>query len=272
MDEERTRPLPKTGQTGAARIRPRRSRKPDRSKASSHPDRRQQYSRVRVPTAEPDWRPQLAYAVGLLATDGGLTGGKTVSLPSKDLDLLETYRSCLGTDAPIRPNQGCFRVQITNVELFDWLRSIGIGPRKSRTLGAIQVPDRFFFDLTRGLLDGDGSVKNSVVVPNPRRYPLHTYQRLRVEFYSASPGHIDWLRRELDRHLGIKGWIGVKRKAGYAPLFALRYSKHESIALLSRLYADPDAPRLERKWKRWNDFCTKGKPTRMWRRAGVMKR
>lgn len=230
------------------------------------PDRRRRYAPVRVPRDEQSWTGELAYAVGLLATDGGLTGGKTVVLVSKDKDQIETFRSCVRTDAPIRMNRGIYRVQITDVNFFRWLESIGVTRRKSLTLGAVRVPDHLFLDFTRGLLDGDGSVKNSLVVPNPRRYPHHTYQRLRVEFHSASLDHVTWLRAELRRLIGLEGWIGVKRQARRSPLFVLRYSKHESIAMLSKLYADPAAPRLARKWMIWINFRENGKPTRIWTR------
>lgn len=234
-------------------------------------DRRHRYKRVQVPACDEDWTRDLAYAVGLLATDGGLTGGKTVTLVSSDVDLLETYRACLKTDAPIFFNWNCHRVQITNVDFFRWLESIGVTPRKSLTIGAVEVPERFFLDFTRGLLDGDGSVRNSIVVPNPKRYPHHHYQRLRVEFHSASPAHLTWLQGQLRCLLQLDGWFGINQKRDRSTMFVLRYSKHESIALLTRLYEDPAAPRLDRKWRRWRDFCEKGKPTRMWsRRSGAI--
>lgn len=218
-----------------------------------------------APTTDAEWTGEFAYAVGLIATDGNLSpDGKTVVQVSKDRDLLETFLMCLRTGRPITVNQGAFRVQICDVPFYDWLLRIGITPRKSLTLDSLRVPDSVFLDFVRGLMDGDGSVKNSLVVPNPRRYPAHTYQRLQVLFHSASNVHLDWLRAELCRRLGLRGWIGVRQRGRPSPLYVLRYSKHESIALLSALYADPSAPRLDRKWKRWEDFCTKSKPTRMW--------
>lgn len=43
------------------------------------------------------WSPELAWAIGLIATDGNLSpDGRHLSIPSKDLDLLESLRSCLG--------------------------------------------------------------------------------------------------------------------------------------------------------------------------------
>lgn len=132
------------------------------------------------------------------------------------------------------------------------------------------MPDAVFAHFVRGLLDGDGSVVFSTVIPNPRRYPGHTYPRLRAQFLSASEAHIAWLRDRVRALYSLNGWIQVRRHEGDAPLYVLRYSKHEAIALLTELYRDPSAPRLERKFRVWNAFMTTARPTRMWtRRSGV---
>lgn len=227
-------------------------------------DRRIKWPRISVPGADDDWSGQLAYAVGLLASDGCLGGGKTVHFTSKDRDLVETFRICIGAEAPIGRNQDAYRVQISDIRFYRWLESIGVTPRKSLTLGTLAVPRRFMLDTVRGLLDGDGSVHVGMTVPNRARYPGHTYQRLRVRFHSASSLHIEWLRSEIRAMLGLKGWVTAQKKPGSRLLFVLRYSKHESIALLEKLYEDPTAPRLERKWLRWIAFRDHGKPTRTW--------
>ena len=233
-------------------------------------DRRIRSPRFRPPRGDEDWTTGLAYAVGLIATDGCLSSDrKTVVQVSKDLEILEAFRSGLGSRAPIRHNSRALRVQVVDVGLYDWLESVGLTPRKSLTLGPLQVPDHLFFDFVRGLLDGDGSIKTQVVVPNPRTYPQHTYQQLRVQFHSASERHLSWLRSEIRRLAELNGWMGVRKKRRHRPLYELRYSKHESMRLLRQLYQDPAAPRLGRKWRKWNDFVSHGKPTRMWsRRSG----
>ena len=217
------------------------------------------------PTSDSEWTAYLAYAVGLIATDGCLSKDrKTVAQTSKDYELLETFTRCLRSAAPIRRNQRAYRVQIVDVGLYRWLESIGLTPRKSLTLGSLHVPASVFSHFVRGLLDGDGSVIYTTVTPNPRRYPLHTYPRLRVQFISASETHLTWLRERLSTLYKLSGWMTVRVTPGRAPLHILRYAKHESISLLTELYRDPPAPRLERKWHIWNDFVTKARPTRIW--------
>lgn len=52
----------------------------------------------------PGWSAEIASVVGLIATDGNLGRKKpAISIVSKDIDLLETVRRCLGLAAPIKP-------------------------------------------------------------------------------------------------------------------------------------------------------------------------
>jgi len=110
------------------------------------------------------WSPELAYAVGLIATDGNLSpSGRHVSVSSGEREVLETFLRCIDRRAKIGHVKGGFgthglRVQIGDVGLYRWLQSIGLTPRKSLTLGPIDVPDAVLCHLLRGLLDGDGSV------------------------------------------------------------------------------------------------------------------
>lgn len=233
---------------------------------------RSRWARIRLPGIDAEWTPEFAYAIGLLATDGCLGGRKAVILTSKDRDLLETFKRCIAAEAPIGRNRHAYRVQVMDVRFYRWLEWIGVTPRKSLTLGALSVPDAFVLHTVRGLLDGDGSIYTGLTIPNRKRYPHHSYQRLWVRFHSASLAHIEWLRALLERSLGIRGFVTFKRPRTerHAIVWILRYAKHESMRLLDALYADPAAPCLERKWKSWVDFRDHGKPTRTWtRRSSV---
>ena len=115
-----------------------------------------------APVITEDWNTHLAYAVGLIATDGCLVRGRTIAFNSKDHELVASLLQCLGKNnkiAPFRTRVGntAYRTQIGDVGFYRWLLTIGLSPRKSLTLGAISVPDEFLLALVRGLLDGDGS-------------------------------------------------------------------------------------------------------------------
>jgi len=52
--------------------------------------------RRRAAPASTEWTPTLAYAVGLLATDGCQTDGRHLAFPSADRELVEILLRCLG--------------------------------------------------------------------------------------------------------------------------------------------------------------------------------
>ena len=109
-------------------------------------------------------------------------------------------------------------------------------PNKSKTLGALKIPDGYFADFLRGHLDGDRSIK---VYQDPI---WKNSQRIYVTFLSASLEHINWLRYRIESLFGVKGFI---RKA--PRIFMLTYSKRESLTLLPHLYHNQNIPCLQRK-------------------------
>jgi hypothetical protein len=208
------------------------------------------------------WSPTLAYAVGLIATDGNLSPNhKSTNVVSADVDLLEAFKRCIPRAGRIGPHgPTAWHVTVSSVDFYRWLQSIGLTPAKSLTLGALDVPDVVFTDLARGLMDGDGSIENYVHHPagNVRRYPNYRYERLNVSFHSASRPHLVWLRERLNRLMSIDGAILTSKRKDYPnPMYELKYGKHASLALLPKMYADPGSPRLDRKWRIWEAYLAR---------------
>ena len=139
-----------------------------------------------------EWSAEMAYVVGLTATDGCLaSGSRGITFKSMDRQLVETYRRLLGRSNKIgteRTKTGsiCYRLQFKDTRLYRWFQSVGVTPRKSLTLGAIEVPDEFFAPLVRGLLDGDGSISNGVWKADTTRRSDYYYEWLRTRFVSAA--------------------------------------------------------------------------------------
>lgn len=189
------------------------------------------------------WAPNLAYAVGLLATDGGMSPpGHLIDLTSKDREQLENYRYCLNISTPITKKYSgngnqYLRVQFKNVFFYSFLLSVGLTPAKSKTLGSLKIPNEFFFDFLRGVFDGDGCTYSYF---DPR-------WRSSFMFYSSvtssSPKFIKWLRRVLVKELSIYGHITTTKNKHYQ----LRYAKKESLKLLKKLYVRPGCVCLSRK-------------------------
>lgn len=214
-------------------------------------------------TFDPTWTPTLAYAVGLIATDGGLVRGRSISVPSADRELVELLLRCLGKSNMIsveRSNRGgvyC-RTQIGDVALYRWLVSIKIEPRKSLTIEAIDIPDELLLPLARGLLDGDGSIMNKTARADTKRRSDYRWEYLQTKFVSASRNHLIWLRERLREATGLEGNLMTnKARDGRHACYALRFSKHGSERLQPLLYSDPAAPRLTRKWRIWADYAAR---------------
>jgi hypothetical protein len=211
-----------------------------------------------------EWSPAIAYAVGLIATDGCLyRDGRHIAFVSKDEEQMRTFLNCIERPhlryhlAQSSTGGWAFRVQVSHVVLYRWLISIGLTPRKSLVLGALDVPPAHLFSLVRGLLDGDGSIYTGVHRPTKRRYPSYWYERLSTSFLSASPTHVEWLRGRLRDVLQIDGSVEVRQREDRTTMFRLKYAKRESLVLLANLYQGDSQPRLTRKWLKWDLYLSR---------------
>jgi LAGLIDADG-like domain len=154
----------------------------------------------------PKWSAELAYVVGLMASDGCLgTARGYINFTSKDRELVATVKRVLKRSNPITVKknqwgQPALYIQWRDVVLHEWFISIGITPKKSKTIGEVLVPDRYIMHFVRGVWDGDGTVYSYV---DPR-WGTHMFY---VAFASASPRFIDWLRSVLLENVGVSGHI-----------------------------------------------------------------
>lgn len=206
------------------------------------------------------WNANLAYAVGLLTTDGNLSSDKRhIIFVSTDTELIKTFRKCLNKGNKISKNppgqfskKQAYRIQIGDVVLYDWLKKIGLTPNKSLSIGKIKIPDKYFPDFLRGHLDGDGSIIYYKDRYNTKLNPKYIYDRLFLFFISASKKHMTWLRNKIYKLVGVRGSIQqrvTKTQAGTNPLNRLKYSTKEAKILLNWIYYKPGLPCLERKYK-----------------------
>ncbi|MDP9245216.1 MAG: hypothetical protein M3O64_01060 [Chloroflexota bacterium] len=216
--------------------------------------------RRKGPTTSTEWTPVLAYAVGLLATDGCQTDGRHLAFPSADRDLVEILLRCLGKTnkiSEVRTRRGglIYKTQIGDVRLCKWLLTVGVTPRKSLTLGPLNVPDEYILECARGLMDGDGGITNFTHAATKKTYPDYRYERIVVGFNSASRAHLDWLREKLHPFADAPGWLGVTAATTERHEFVtLRYGKTDGLRLLPFLYRDATVPRLERKYRIWQSY------------------
>jgi hypothetical protein len=198
--------------------------------------------------------------VGLIATDGNLARKRAaITIVSKDTDLLETVRRCLGLITPIKPHGGgygnrCHHLAWHDRSFYEWLRGIGLTPAKSLTLGPLSVPDEYFADFFRGCIDGDGSIRVYTDRYHVRKCERYVYERLYVSIVSASQPFVEWLQMSVRRLTGAAGSMTVSHRQGAHPLWELRYAKAQSIRLLTWMYHAPDVPCLNRKREKAGRF------------------
>lgn len=192
-----------------------------------------------------EWSPALAYAVGLIATDGNLSkDGRHIIFTSKDDDLIDTFQRCLGiADTVVNKKRGGYRhtlayqVQFSDVLFYRWLLDIGLSPNKSKIIPALLIPDEYFFDFLRGCFDGDGHI--------------YAYRDMRwrssfmyyIGFSSASKIFLEWLNETIARMLGYN--VRVKK---VARAYQLSYAKTASKTLLKHMFYREDVPHLKRKF------------------------
>lgn len=183
------------------------------------------------------WRPELAYAIGLLASDGCLAKKVTlVDLTSKDREQLLNFCKCIGVNLFIGKKSSGFglkknnlRIQFKNVFFYNFLLSIGLTPAKSKTMGPLKIPKKYFFDFLRGAFDGDGCTYSYW---DKRWRSSFMYY---VCFASASPLFLGWLQSSIENSLNIRGHI--TRTKGRS-CEQLKYAKQDGLKLLKKMYAD----------------------------------
>jgi len=216
--------------------------------------------KVKLADKDFKWTPELAYAVGLLTTDGNLSkDGRHMDFTSKDKELVELFKKCLQLNNKIgRKNSGScpkkkyYRVQFGNIVFYRWLQRLGLTPHKSKTIGTLKIPDKYFSDFLRGHLDGDGQVWTYKDRWNTFKNPKYIYTRLWTRFLSASKIHIQWLKKNITRLTGIKGhtWERKILKPNQTTnMWEVKFAKKDSIKLLSWLYHSPNVPCSIRKRK-----------------------
>lgn len=212
--------------------------------------------KAKLPFKEFTWTPELAYIVGLLATDGNLSSdGRHIIMRSSDYDLIETFKRCLDlkNKISITHNDGyakkpSFRIQFGNVQFYNWLLSIGLTPAKTYTIGALKIPYDYFRDFLRGHLDGDGTIFTYRDTYNTYKGKRYVNTRLYTKFISVSENHIRWLHSMIQKNSPVRGVIDQRKPAeGRVSMWGVRFSKYESLKLFHWLYYKEGLPALQRK-------------------------
>ncbi len=199
------------------------------------------------------WTPELAYVVGLVTADGNLKKrSNRVTFPSIDRELIEIYQQCLGVSLHVYTHHKPGRLPSYSVALSDpayrgFLEGVGLTPAKTkdRTLGTLKIPDEFFRDFFRGVIDGDGTIG---VYAISKRQP--NTRRLTVRLPSVCQPFLVWIRDTIARLAVVEGTV-YRVAGGFILWFGGRKAHH----LLTWLYYAPDLPCLQRKRGVWEIYA-----------------
>ncbi len=194
------------------------------------------------------WSTELAYAVGLITTDGSLSIDKYhIVLVSTDIQLLRTFKRILNLKNKIAlrkdtrtGRKDCYYIQFGDIVFYKWLLELGLTPNKTKTIGELKIPDKYFFDFLRGHFDGDGSCYSYW---DPRWKSSFMFY---VIFTSGSLKHLQWLKNQINHSLGITGHLGSAGKR----VWLLRYPKEKSKKIIARMYYKKNLPCLKRKYEK----------------------
>jgi len=177
------------------------------------------------------------YLVGLIATDGNLSiDGRHIVITSKDVDFLEQIKVTLGLSNKItmkgrggNPEKKYGMLSLGDVRLYKYLVSIGLTPKKSLTIGALEIPDSYFRDFFRGVIDGDGNINRWI-------HPSNHCEQWEVRIYSASLHFITWLQVSAKTILGGNGVIIHRPVADHNDMHVLKFGKMAARHILNHIY------------------------------------
>ena len=181
------------------------------------------------------WSPPMAYALGIIATDGWVTTSHKLSLTNTDQEMPEALKSILSSEAPIiiqyplvgKPQHG---IHIRCRDICLDLERLGIKPNKSLTLPWINVPDGMMSFFLRGVFDGDGSVILQSTSNSPK---------LSVSFTTGSYQFAIGLQATIKHMLNCNvGLYRTTNKGRVNPYFHVVMHHHASIAFYHWIYGN----------------------------------
>ncbi|MDI6734382.1 MAG: LAGLIDADG family homing endonuclease [Patescibacteria group bacterium] len=180
----------------------------------------------------------LWYVIGLITADGNLsTDGRHINITSKEIDSLQNVKNALKINNKIgrkarahEKRKKYFVLQIGDIRFYRYLLNIGLTQRKSLSLKELQVPNDYFLDFLRGVIDGDGSISTWL-----HRTNGNTQWSLRI--VSGSSIFLQWLKTKTEQLLPVKGKLyGYKYPSKNNLLYILKFGKFPAKLILKQCY------------------------------------
>jgi intein-encoded DNA endonuclease-like protein len=197
----------------------------------------------------------MAYVLGFIFADGNIICTKRNtwfwSIQITDKEILKKIKNEINSAHVIserKKKDNCkqvYRLQIGSKDMCKDLLSLGLTPRKSKTISFPEIPKKYFSDFLRGYFDGDGGVwvgpKNKI--RGSKTYLISTF------FTSGSIDFLISLKNVLEKK-GLLGGSLVKKERG----FDLKYSVKNSLFLYKIMYNGKCSLFLKRKKEKFEKF------------------
>ncbi len=190
------------------------------------------------------WTHDLAYAVGLIATDGHLSkDGRHINLTSKDDEQLLNFMKAVKRTYKISRKKSGYTdtfsgyIQFSDVVFYKWLFELGFLQKKTENLSNLHIPDKYFFDFLRGHFDGDGCIYSYFDARWKNSFMFY------LTFIAKNLDHVLWLQHQIERLSGARGKIGYGCRVNQ-----LRFAKRESRIVIAKMYKHSEGLYLNRKY------------------------
>lgn len=176
------------------------------------------------------------YLAGLITSDGCLyNDGRHINITSAERDYLELVKFlCLLPHKINRKYNGqgkpAYQIQIGSVSYFRFLSSIGLMPNKSKKLAVIDVPEEYFCEFLRGVIDGDGCIRRWIHTNNGK-------EQWSLRIYSGSLAFVEWLHQRIASQLGAMGRISREK----TDVYVLKFGKMAGIRICRKCYIESDS-------------------------------
>lgn len=189
-----------------------------------------------------EWSSNIAYLTGLITSDGTLANDRPrIAFINSEFELIEHVRDIVKAEINgqtykpqkhFRDGSVWWRYQFTSRRYYYFLQDVGLTPNKSLTIGKLDIPDKYFFDFLRGIIDGDGGF-------------IEYGTKFRFFVCSGSRKFLDWLFNKVKSFVEVKGgWITDEKD-----VYRLEFGIRDSLKIAKAIYQDENKPKLTRKYK-----------------------
>lgn len=195
---------------------------------------------------------RLWYLVGLIASDGSLSkDGRHIDITAKEEAFLAILKEALNISASIGAKTNgrgaaSYRIQIGSKSFYNFLIDLGLSANKSKTIGSLQIPDQWFHHFLRGLIDGDGCIRNW-------KLPGSGKDQWSVKVTSGSEHFLVWLKNRLSCLFEVTGHVYFESYKTSSAYILKVSSRRDVLKVLVACYMN-DGVALQRKRLKAHQF------------------